>query len=41
MNEGKPQTPFHFFIFTIPLAYWLAGAFSRAGVKEWRGKQPG
>jgi hypothetical protein len=23
-----------FFIFTIPLAYWLAGAFSRAGVKS-------
>jgi hypothetical protein len=22
------------FIFTIPLAYWLAGAFSRAGVKS-------
>jgi hypothetical protein len=23
-----------FFIFTIPLAYWLAGAFSRAGIKR-------
>jgi hypothetical protein len=23
-----------FFIFTIPLAYWLAGAFSRAGIKS-------
>jgi len=23
-----------FFIFTIPLAYWLEGAFSRAGVKN-------
>jgi hypothetical protein len=23
-----------FFIFTIPLAYWLAGAFSRAGISS-------
>ena len=23
-----------FFIFTIPLAYWLAGVFSRAGIKS-------
>jgi hypothetical protein len=23
-----------FFIFTIPLAHWLAGPFSRAGVKS-------
>ncbi|SRR6266436_9602469 len=23
-----------FFIFTIPVAYWLAGAFSRAGIKR-------
>jgi len=30
-----------FFIFTIPLVYWLAGAFSRVASKEWNGKQPG
>jgi hypothetical protein len=23
-----------FFVFTIPLAYWLAGVFSRAGIKN-------
>jgi hypothetical protein len=23
-----------FFIFTIPLAYWLAGVFSRAAIKR-------
>ena len=23
-----------FFIFTIPLAHWLAGVFSRAGIKS-------
>jgi hypothetical protein len=23
-----------FFIFAIPLAYWLAGAFSRAGISS-------
>ena len=40
---GAPQVPMLiaaltvgtvFFIFTIPLAYWLAGVFSRAGINS-------
>jgi hypothetical protein len=38
MLVAAPTIGTVFFIFTIPLAYWLAGAFRRAAIKrmEWK-----